>query len=59
MSTFYKWRDKYSGMQSSNIKRLKQMIVENRKLKQMYAQLCLTSQLKQEIIKSYNADRSS
>ena len=46
-------------MQSSNIKRLKQMIVENRKLKQMYAQLCLTSQLKQEIIKSYNADRSS
>ncbi|KES10748.1 Transposase [Snodgrassella alvi SCGC AB-598-O02] len=50
-STFYKWRDKYGGMQSSDIKRLKQLEAENRKLKQMYAELSLTSQLQQEIIK--------
>ena len=42
VSTFYKWRDKYGGMQSSDIKRLKQLEAENRKLKQMYAELSLT-----------------
>ena len=51
VSTFYKWRDKYGGMQSSDIKRLKHLEAENRKLKQMYAELSLTSQLQQEIIK--------
>ena len=35
-------------MQSSNIKRLKQQEAENRKLKQMYAQLSLTYQLQQK-----------
>ena len=45
VSTFYKWRDKYCGMQSSNIKRLKQLEAENRKLKQMYAELSLIFQL--------------
>ena len=38
-------------MQSSDIKRLKQLEAENRKRKQMYAELSLTSQLQQEIIK--------
>ena len=50
VSTFYKWRDKYGGMQSSDIKRLKLLEAENRKLKQMYAELSLTSQLNRVII---------
>ncbi|PXZ04658.1 hypothetical protein DKK79_09935 [Gilliamella apicola] len=50
VSNFYKWRDKYGGMQSSDIKRLKLLEAENRKLKQMYAELSLTSQLNRIII---------
>ena len=51
VSNFYKWLDKYGGMQSSDIKHLKQLEAENRKLKQMYVELSLTSQLQQEITK--------
>jgi putative transposase len=50
-STFYKWREKYSGMETSDIKRLKELEAENRKLKQMLAELSLKSQLQEEIIK--------
>jgi putative transposase len=50
-STFYKWREKYSGMETSDIKRLKDLEAENRKLKQMFAELSLKSQLQEEIIK--------
>ncbi|MCO6519074.1 MAG: transposase, partial [Snodgrassella sp.] len=38
-STFYKWREKYGGMETSDIKRLKELEAENRKLKQMFAEL--------------------
>ncbi|WP_275415171.1 transposase [Snodgrassella communis] len=50
-STFYKCRDKYGGMESSDIKRLKELEAENRKLKQMFAEFSLKSQLQEEIIK--------
>lgn len=50
-STFYKWREKYGGMESSDIQRLKQLEEENRRLKQMYAELSLKAQLQEEVIK--------
>lgn len=50
-STFYKWREKYGGMEASDIKLLKELQEENRRLKQMYADLSLKSQLQEEIIK--------
>jgi len=50
-STFYKWREKYGGMEASDVKRLKELEEENRRLKQMYADLSLKSQLQDEIIK--------
>ncbi|OCG62434.1 transposase [Gilliamella sp. GillExp13] len=50
-STFYKWREKYGGMETSDIKRLKELEAENRKLKQMFAELSLKSQPQEEIIK--------
>jgi putative transposase len=50
-STFYKWREKYGGMETSDIKRLKELEAENRKLKLMFAELSLKSQLQEEIIK--------
>lgn len=40
-ATFYNWRKKYSGMDSSQLKRLKELEEENRKLKQMYADAAL------------------
>ena len=50
-STFYKWRAKYGGMEASDVKRLKELEEENRRLKQMYAELSLKSQRQEEIIK--------
>jgi len=40
-ATFYNWRKKYSGMDASQLKRLKELQEENRRLKQMYADLSL------------------
>ena len=54
-STFYKWREKYGGMEASDIKRLKELEEENRRLKQMYAELSLKSQLQEDVIKSCSA----
>ena len=50
-STFYKWREKYGGMEASDVKRLKELEQENHRLKQMFAELSLKSQLQEEIIK--------
>ncbi|MCO6504631.1 MAG: transposase [Snodgrassella sp.] len=52
-STFYKWREKYGGMETSDRKRLKELEAENRKLKQMFAELSLKSQLQEQIIKKF------
>ena len=49
-ASFYKWRSKYAGMNSKELKRLKQLEDENRKLKQMYATLALDHQMAKEII---------
>lgn len=49
-ATFYKWRSKYAGMNSTELKKLKQLEEENAKLKQMYATLALDHQMAKEII---------
>ncbi len=36
-ATYYNWKAKYGGMEASDIKRLKELEDENRRLKQMYA----------------------
>ncbi len=46
-STFYKWREKYGGMEASDMRRLKELEEENRRIKQMYAELSLKSQMQQ------------
>jgi len=51
-STFYKWREKYGGMEASDVRRLKELEEENRRLKQMYAELSLKSQMQEDIIKN-------
>jgi len=49
-SSFYKWRAKYSGMDASDLKRLKELEEENRKLKQMYADLSLEHKVLKDIV---------
>lgn len=39
--TFYTWKKKYSGMEVSHLKQLKELQAENRRLKQMYADAAL------------------
>jgi len=36
--TFYQWRRKYSGMEASQLKELKEVKEENARLKRMYAE---------------------
>ena len=50
-SAFYKWRERYAGMNPKELKRLKVLEDENRNLKQMYANLALDHQMAKEIIK--------
>ena len=40
-STFFKWKSKYGGLEVSELRRLKQLEDENRKLKRMFADLSL------------------
>lgn len=48
--TFYRWKSKYGGMLPSDVKRLKQLEEENRKLKQMVADLSLDKAMLQDVL---------
>ena len=48
--TFYKWRSRYAGMESADLKRLKLLEEENSKLKRMYANLALDLEAAKYII---------
>ena len=47
-ASFYKWRAKYGGMDASMIARLKELEDENRRLKKMYAEERLKSEIIQQ-----------
>lgn len=49
-STFYNWKKRYGGMDASQLKRLKELEDENRKLKQMYADLALDNRILKDVI---------
>lgn len=48
--TLYTWRSKYSGMEVSQVKRMKELEEENRCLKQMYADLSLDYRILKDVI---------
>jgi len=48
--TFYNWKKKYSGMDSHELKRLKELEEENRRLKQMYADLALDHKIIKDLL---------
>lgn len=49
-AAFYKWRERYGGMNSDELKKMKSLEEENRRLKHMYAELALDLKLAKEII---------
>ena len=49
-AAFYKWRQRYNGMDATELKRLKDLEEENRWLRAMYAELALDLKLAKEII---------
>lgn len=49
-STLYKWKSKYGGMEVSQVKRLRELEEENRRLKKMYADLALDHELLKEVL---------
>lgn len=52
-ATFYKWRAKFGGMDTSLIARMKELEEENRRLKKMYVE----EKLKAEIAAEYLAKK--
>lgn len=49
-ATYYNWKSKYGGMEASDVKRLKELEDENRRLKQMYADLSLDNKVLKDIV---------
>lgn len=51
-ATFYRWKQKFDGMGVGELRRLKQLEEENRKLKQLVADLSLDKSMLQDALKS-------
>jgi putative transposase len=49
-ATLYRWKSKYGGMESSDVKRLKELEEENARLKRMYAELSLDHTILKDVI---------
>src|SRR5581483_10738409 len=49
-ATFYVWRKKFGGMSETDLKRLRQLEEENRRLKHMYAELSIDHRILKEVI---------
>ncbi len=49
-ATYYQWKTKYGGMEASDIKKLRDLDDENRRLKQMYADLSLENRALKDVI---------
>lgn len=49
-STFHRWKAKYGGLELSEVKRLKQLEDENRRLKQIVADLTLDNAALKDVL---------
>ncbi len=50
-ATFFRWKKRYAGMGIAELRRLKQLEDENRKLKQLVADLSLDKAMLQEVLR--------
>lgn len=49
-ATYYNWKSRYGGMEASDIKKIKDLEDENRRLKQMFADLSLQNRVLKDVI---------
>ena len=49
-ATLYQWRAKYGGMDTSLIKRLKELEAENTRLKKMYAEERIKAEIRKDAL---------
>jgi putative transposase len=52
-ATFYNWRAKYGGMDTSMMKRLKELEHENARLKRMFADSQMDNEILKETLKKF------
>ena len=50
-ATFHRWRNQYGGMKADEAKRLKELEIENGRLKKLVADLTLDKQILEETLK--------
>lgn len=48
--TYYKWKQKYSGIQQTDLKKLRELEKENAKLKKMYEEMALANEALKDAI---------
>lgn len=48
-TTYYRWRSQYGGMKAEEARRLKELEVENARLKRLVADLALDNQMLKEV----------
>ena len=49
--TFFRWKSKYGGMELSDVRRMKELEVENNRLKRLVAQYALENEAMREVLK--------
>jgi transposase-like protein len=49
--TFYRWRNQYGGMKANEMKRLKELEVQNTRLRKVVADQALDIQILKEVVK--------
>ncbi len=49
-ASFYKWRQRYGGMEASDLKKIKELEEENARLKRMYTNLAMELDVAKHII---------
>lgn len=49
--TFFRWKSKYGGMEISDIRKMKELEVENNRLKRIVAQYALENEAMREVLK--------
>ena len=50
VAAIYNWRTKFGGMTESDVKKLRQLEEENRRLKHMYAELSIDHRILKDIV---------
>ena len=50
-ATFYNWKAKYGGLEIREVKRLKELEIENTKLKRMFAETSMENYALKDLIK--------